>query len=95
MCKSNSPTDSGTYNEEVETIRQGTNNSIKTYERLLQGADPEKLLLISTRKQRHLREDCLVKQIFIENIVKDLEMEVCNRKYICDLSFSVLEFTSL
>ena len=63
MCKSNSPTDSGTYNEEVETIRQRTNNSIKTYERLLQSVDPEKLLLISTRKQRHLREYCLVKKI--------------------------------
>ena len=91
MCKYNSSTDSATYSEEVEMKRERTKNSFKTFERLRSDPDPENLLLISTRKQRHLRDDCLVKQIFIENMVKQLKMEA-NKKYVCDLSFQLCNF---
>ena len=90
MCKYNSPTDSSTYLL-VETTRKRTNDSFETFERLGQDPDPENLLVISTRKQRHMRDECLVKQIFVENIVKKLKMEV-NRKYVCDFSFQLCNF---
>ena len=92
MCKCNSRADSTTYDEEEKTAREGSHHSIRTSAYLQ--PDPENLLLVSKRKQRHIRDDCLVKQILIQNIVKELKMEL-NRKYVCDFSFSALGFSSL
>ena len=50
-------------------------------------SDPENLLLISKRKQRHLSDDCLVKELLLENMIHQLELEI-NKKYICDMNFS-------
>ena len=52
--------------------------------------DPANLLMISQRKQRHLNEGNLIKQIMVDNVVKQLKQEM-NKKYTCEFNFSIID----
>ena len=62
----------------------------KTFSITPKDPDPENLLKISQRKQRHLNEGNLMKQIMVENVVKQLKQEV-NKKYTCEFNFSIID----
>ena len=57
--------------------------------------DPENVLLISKRKQRHLRRgDCLEKQILIDSVVKQASLKI-SEKYFSDFNFTSSQLTVL
>ena len=87
MCKFNLQTDSRVYREETNSAKEFHYKKLIAYTRVGAEPDPENLLQISKRKQRHLNNECLMKQMLIENIVKQLKLEV-NKKYICEFNFS-------
>ena len=87
MCRFNLQTDSRAYREETNSAKDFHYKKFISYAKVGVEPDPENLLQISKRKQRHLNHECLMKQMLIENVVKKLKMEV-NKKYICEFNFS-------
>ena len=85
MCKFNLQTDSRAYREETNLTKEFHYKKLIAYTRV--GVEPDPDILLQISKQRNLNNECLMKQMLIENVVKQLKMEV-NKKYICEFYFS-------
>ena len=73
MCIFSSPVDFiVSYNATLTSTLHGSDKLKVQKKPEVQKHDPTKILLISRRKQRNVK-NCLEKQLFIEHIVKQLE----------------------
>ena len=63
------------YNAEVLSTFHGADARTSPEVHEEEENNPTHILLISRKKQRNLKDDCLEKQLFIEHIVKQIDRE--------------------